>query len=163
MTSDTKKILRQLMKQKSNKESSNNQFKYVPQDEFSHKHSLITNPESKNVTNYEDLLSKDLATANIDDAYLLQLNSAHFRLVQVQLMQMREEATNEDLKIILGKLFNFFHIAFIGDLKMTRSLKGFERNLQANIMTSQKEPEKQGFRIPRPKSNNSQDEVQLYD
>lgn len=164
MPSETSRILKTLMKRKSGNQNTNNQIKMIPNEEFSHKHSLINNPETRNVINFEDFLSKDLAIAYIEDDRLLQLKAAHIRLVQIPLLQMKEECEDPIVKVVLEDLFNFFHVSFIADLKMSRSKKGFERKLQARIMEAEQEKQ-QGLRIPKlkPSDNQGEGDVKLYD
>lgn len=164
MPSETAKILRDLMKKKAGHESNNNQIKHIPQDEFSHKHSLINNPESKKVVTFDDFLSKEFAVAYIKDDRMLQLKSAHIRLVQIPLLQMKEECQDKVFKIVLEDLFNFFHIAFLADLKMTRAKEGFERKLQARIFDAETQKQ-QGFGIPkiRRDEDGGMKEERIYD
>lgn len=164
MAKTTKEILETLLKNKVANSNNDNEFKYIPQDEFSHKHSLVTNQESRNVNNFDDFLSKELAISYISSDDMLQLNAAHIRNVQMPLLQMKKTAQDPVLQKILENLFNFFHIPFMAELKMTRSKEGFERKLQANAMV-QDQKKSSGFKFPKlnQQQDNSGNEVKLYE
>lgn len=163
MSTETSKILAKLKEKRRESNANSGQLRQIPTDEYSHKFGLITNQESRKIDNFEEFLSKELAIANIDDDRLLQLKAAHMRLVQIPLLQMKEECKDPKLQVVLDDLFNWFHIAFISELKMTRAKKGMERRLQARIDSEMNKEESGGFRIPRLRPSEQQQGDVLYD
>lgn len=159
--SKTEEILQKLVEKDDEGSKQSSSLKYIPHDQYSHKNILITNAETRDVENYEDFLSKELAIANIQSDEILQLNSAHIRNVQLQLLDMFKSADQKITREIIKNLFNHFHVSYIAELKTTRSKDGMERELQAE---KQREQHGSGYTIPEPVHEEAgSEEIQLYD
>jgi hypothetical protein len=92
-----------------------------PKDPWSHAHSLLTNDD--NVTVDDDVVNKQAQLSFIGDDKMLRL----YQNDEIILTQMKNMAQREPA---LAPVFGVMYQAWIGELKLTKVLKGMERQLQ---------------------------------
>ena len=92
-----------------------------PKDPWSHAHSLLTNDNDMGVD--EDVVNKQAQLSFIGDDKMLRLyQNDELILTQMKNMALREPA--------LGPVYGVLYQGWIGELKLTKVLKGMERQLQ---------------------------------
>jgi len=107
-----------------------NYFQFIPKDQYGHATYLIA-PERKDVTNFNELLNKDLYLAFIgSDQYLLLAQKDIHILTQLYNITLKEPG--------FSQLFKSLYTSFRGELALTRARDGKERELQAFPKTPQK-------------------------
>ena len=92
-----------------------------PKDPWSHAHSLLTNDDQ--TTADDDVVNKQAQLSFIGDDKMLRL----YQNDEIILTQMKNMAQREPA---LAPVFGVMYQAWIGELKLTKVLKGMERQLQ---------------------------------
>jgi len=123
---------------------SENMLEILPSDEWTHKHSLISNQELES-ENLNKILTKDLALGFIKDDFKLMILNERWQLCVLPTFQAWQRTKDEGMRM----LFQFFLGGLIADFKITRSKEGFERKLQAEVFPETKKQEGFGFFKPK--------------
>lgn len=103
-----------------------------PTTEWEHKNALITNYDVGELDNISEILNKQIPLALFEDALDLHIAVRDVGLVINPLFQMKKTENNPMAKVVVHDLLQFFFIKFQSKILMSRAMKGFERNLQAN-------------------------------
>lgn len=128
----------------SEQKKSSTPMRYDPDNEYSHKNSLITNYDISEIDNLPELLNKQIVLARFDDDLDVQIAVRDLGLVITPLWLMSRNEKNTMAKEVVQDLLKFFYIKFQGKVLLSRTKGGFERNLQANKPTTSK---KAGFSL----------------
>ncbi len=123
----------------------------LPNDEWTHKYSLLHNPELQN-EKIDKILAKDLMLSYIKDDFMLMIIKERIQLCDAPLFQLWLRTRDNGVKA----LWQFFHTGILIDLKIPRSKEGFERLIQAGQTPG---IQKGGFKLMKPKEEKKELEV----
>lgn len=143
-----------------------NKQRRIPSDEWGHKDSLITNDEIKDVNGLWQLLSKELALANIEDDFMITLLNERWGLTIIPLFQLWEESGPEgDRDAGTYQLMMWFLTRSLAGLKLTRSKGMIERGLQAEHpkLNEEKKGIIPGLKLPGRRQPEENEGVELYE